>query len=154
MEMPDFSDTIEAEARACCQYYTGNKTYNGSSLNLDNPIYVDGNLTVHGSSFRGCGMMVATGDITISGSSAYLTSDTSVGFYSVNGDIKISGSSCRVHGLVYAPNGSVTFNGSSQAVYGRIVADKIKIDGSSAYIYPGTHDLDCLPSEEVIRLVE
>ncbi|NLF80503.1 MAG: hypothetical protein GX572_04840, partial [Clostridia bacterium] len=64
IEMPDFSDQIKEAAISGSTYYNGNKSFSGSSINVDTPIYVNGNLSVNGSSFSGQGMVVATGNIT------------------------------------------------------------------------------------------
>jgi Flp pilus assembly protein TadG len=151
--MPDFSEEIEALAISGGTYYTGNKSYNGSSLNVDTPIYVNGNLSINGSSFSGTGMIVATGNITFNGSNLKYSGTDAVCFYSVNGDITINGSSARLDGMLYAPNGDITMNGSSQTINGRVIANTVTFNGSSLTITAGANDLEALPSSTV-TLVE
>jgi Flp pilus assembly protein TadG len=85
--MPDFSETIRLQAENAGQIYSGNKTYNGSSMVVDQPIYVNGNVTVNGSKFKGKGCVLATGNITFNGSNLNESSSDTVCFYSKNGNI-------------------------------------------------------------------
>lgn len=153
IDMPDFSDLIKAQAEAAGTKYTGNITYNGSSLDLDHPIYVEGNVTINGSHFSGTGFILATGNITFNGSNLKSSSGASVCFYSQNGDITVNGSSAVLEGIVYAPNGTITMNGSNQTINGRVIGYEIDFNGSSTTIISGSNDLNCLPGSSV-RLVE
>ncbi len=152
IDMPDFSDIIQAEAEAAGQAYSGNKTYNGSNLNIDSPIYINGNLTVNGSNFTGKGVVLVSGDITFNGSNLS-SSGASVCFYSEDGDITINGSNIMLDGLVYAPSGTIKMNGSNQTVNGRVIGNKVTFNGSNYNITSGTGDLDSLPKSSV-KLVE
>ena len=145
IDMPDFSDAIRAEAQAAGQVYTGNKTYNGSSISVDSPIYVQGNLTINGSRFSGQGIIFATGSITFNGSNLRNSSGDTVCFYSQNGNITVNGSNAELDGIVYAPNGTINMNGSNQTIHGRVVGHSITFNGSNISILSGTDDLDCLP---------
>ena len=147
--MPDFSDTIKTQADAAGQTYNGDKTYNGSNISVDFPIYVNGNLTINGSHFSGKGTIVATGNITFTGSNLNNTSDDSVLFYSKNGNITINGSSSVLYGMLYAPNGTITMNGSAQTIYGRVIGNNITINGSGLDINSSDNDLNGLPSSGV-----
>jgi Flp pilus assembly protein TadG len=151
--MPDFSETIRLQAEAAGQAYTGNKTYNGSSMVIDQPIYVNGNLTVNGSHFVGQGCVLATGSITFNGSNLNASTTDAVCFYSKNGNITINGSSAEFDGILYAPNGSITMNGSDQTVHGRVIGNTVTINGSSLTIQSGTNELQSLPAGS-IRLVK
>lgn len=64
VDMPDFSDTIKKQAQEAGQLYTGNKIYNGSSIDVNQPIYVNGSSAV----FDGI-LYVPNGNITMNGSS-------------------------------------------------------------------------------------
>ncbi len=152
IDMPDFSDEIQAAAQAAGTAYVGNQTFNGSSISVDTPIYVAGNLVVNGSGFSGKGVVLVTGDITFNGSNLSQTG-SSVCFYSKNGDITINGSGIRLDGLVYAPNGDISMNGSNQTINGRVIGDKVLFNGSGISILSGSGDLDCLPASEV-KLIE
>lgn len=145
IDMPDFSDTIKTLATEAGQNYVGNKTYNGSNIDVNSPIYVTGNLTVNGSHFYGKGTIVATGTIDFNGSNLYNSGDDSVCFYSKSGNITINGSNAVLNGMVYAPNGTVTMNGSNQTVYGRVIGNKVTINGSNLNITSGDKDLKSLP---------
>ncbi len=151
IDMPDFSDLIQSEAEAAGQAYTGNKTYNGSNMNVDSPIYIKGNLTVNGSNFTGKGVVLVSGNITFNGSNLS-SSGSSVCFYSENGNITINGSNIELDGLVYAPKGTITMNGSNQTVNGRVIGDKVTFNGSNYNFVSGTGDLDSLP-QSVVKLV-
>jgi Flp pilus assembly protein TadG len=151
--MPDFSETIRLQAEAAGQVYTGNKTYNGSSMVVDQSIYVNGNVTVNGSHFVGKGCVLATGNITFNGSNLNASTTDAVCFYSKNGNIIVNGSSAVFDGILYAPNGSITMNGSSQTVNGRVIGKTVTINGSSLTIQSGTNELQSLPSGS-IRLVK
>ena len=151
--MPDFSDSILSEAELAGNVYTGNKTYNGSNIDVDSPIYVDGDITVNGSHFSGEGIIFATGDITFNGSNLKSSSDDAVCFYSKNGDITINGSNAKLDGVIYAPNGSITMNGSYQIINGRVIGKRLLFNGSNLQIISDDGDLDCLP-QMYVRLVE
>ncbi|MEZ4626794.1 MAG: hypothetical protein R2912_01355 [Eubacteriales bacterium] len=90
IDMPDLSATALAEAQANGTYYTGDKLYNNSSIDVDNSVYVDGRITVAGSTFTGVGMLVATGNIQLNGSCIEQSSTASVCIYSTNGNIQIN----------------------------------------------------------------
>lgn len=149
VEMPDFSETIRLRAEQSGNSYHGNKVYNSSYLNVDSPIYINGNVTINGSHFSGKGCILATGDITFNGSNLNQSSNDAVCFYSQNGDITINGSNAKIEGIIYAPNGTVTFNGSNQTINGRVIANKIRFNGSSVSIIGGTTELKSLPSHGV-----
>lgn len=152
VDMPDFSALIQTEAEAAGQAYSGNKTYSGSFMNVDHPIYVDGDLTVNGSHFNGNGVVLVSGDIVFNGSNLR-SSGSSVCFYSKNGDITINGSGSVLEGMVYAPNGKITMNGAKQTVYGRVIGYQVVFNGSQQTISATSDDLNSLP-QTIIRLVE
>jgi Flp pilus assembly protein TadG len=147
--MADFSAAIQTAAAAAGKLYSGDKTYNGSNLNVDTPIYVDGNVTINGSSFSGTGIILATGNITFNGSNLKCSSDDAVCFYSKNGNITINGSSALLDGMLYAPNGAINFNGSNQTVNGRVIGKTLAFNGSSIRIVSGSDDLNSLPGWSV-----
>jgi Flp pilus assembly protein TadG len=152
VEMPDFSDLVQSEAQAEGNVYTGNKTYNGSNIDVDSPIYVDGNVTINGSHFTGNGVILASGNITFNGSNLS-SSGSAVCFYSKNGNITINGAHAELEGIVYAPNGSITMNGSHQTVNGRVVGNRVVFNGSTYNISAGTDDLQSLPTSGA-KLIE
>ncbi len=149
VEMPDFSEIIRQQATASGQIYNGNKTFNGSYMDLDSSIYVNGDVTVNGSHFRGNGCIFATGNITFNGSNLNETSDDSVCFYTKNGNITVNGSNATFDGILYAPNGSITMNGSNQTVNGRVIGNTVTFNGSSLNVISGTNELTSLPSSGV-----
>lgn len=153
INMPDFSETLRLQAEAAGQVYIGNKTFNGSSIVVDQPIYVDGNVTVNGSHFVGKGCVLATGNITFNGSNLNASTDDAVCFYSKNGNITVNGSHAEFDGILYAPSGRITMNGSNQTVNGRVIANMITINGSGLTIQSGTGELESLPlgSVELIK---
>ncbi|MDR3552320.1 MAG: pilus assembly protein TadG-related protein [Clostridia bacterium] len=148
ISMPDFSDTIKAEAQQAGTYYNGDKTFNGSSMCVDEPIYVNGNLTVNGSNFTGKGCILATGNITFNGSNLTASSNA-VCFYSKTGSITVNGSGITLDGVLYAPaaspNGNILLNGSNQTINGRIVSNTVTINGSGLKVTSSSSDLACLP---------
>lgn len=149
IEMPDFSETIKLQAQQNGTYYSGNKTYNGSNMDVSSSIYVDGNVTVNGSHFSGKGSIVATGNITFNGSNLNQSSDDAVCFYSKNGNITINGSNAELDGILYAPKGSIIMNGSNQTVNGRVIGNTVTVNGSGLSIIGGSDDLKSLPSHGV-----
>lgn len=149
VSMPDFSETIRLQAENAGQMYSGNKTYNGSNMNVDEPIYVDGNLTVNGSHFKGKGCVLVTGNITFNGSNLNESTEDAVCFYSKNGDITINGSHAAFDGILYAPNGRITMNGSNQTVNGRVIGNTVTFNGSHLRIIGGTNELKSLPASGV-----
>lgn len=149
IEMPDFSETIRLQAEAAGQIYNGNKTFNGSSINVDAPIYVNGNVTINGSKFTGVGCIFATGSITFNGSSQNMTGSDAVCIYSESGNITVNGSAATIDGILYAPGGSITLNGSSQRINGRVIGKTVNINGSSISVVGGTSELNSLPSSSV-----
>lgn len=153
IDMPDLSATALAEAQTNGTFYTGNKLYNGSSIDVDNTVYVDGRLTVAGSTFKGVGMLVATGNIQLNGSCIEASSSASVCIYSTNGNIQINGSNIRIDGVLYAPNGSIQVNGSNIVINGRVIGKEVQLNGSSITVNATSGDTDFLPGE-IIRLVE
>ncbi|MDD2212706.1 MAG: pilus assembly protein [Clostridia bacterium] len=149
VEMPDFSETIKAQAEEAGQIYVGNRTFNGSNINVDAPIYVQGHVTVNGSRFTGKGCIFATGDITFNGSNLNNSSDDAVCFYSQKGDIIINGENIKLNGIVYAPRGSITMNGAHQTVHGRVIGKEVAFNGSNNRIISGTSELASLPAGSV-----
>lgn len=150
--MPDFSETIRQQAEAYGQIYNGNKTFNGSSIDVSAPIYVNGNVTINGSKFKGIGCIFATGSITFNGSSQNMSTSDAVCIYSQTGSITLNGSAATIDGILYAPNGSIIMNGSSQSVNGRIIANTVNLNGSNIRIIGGTNELNSLPSS-VVKLI-
>jgi Flp pilus assembly protein TadG len=147
--MPDLSETIRQQAEAAGQLYVGDKTFNGSSIDLSEPVYVEGNITINGSKFTGVGFLFATGNITFNGSSLKMSTGDSVCIYSKNGNIRLNGSGAVVDGILYAPGGGVTMNGSDQTVHGRIIANTVNVNGSGISITAAESDVTCLPSSYV-----
>jgi hypothetical protein len=147
--MPDFADMIKQQAEAVGQVYHGDKAFNGSSIDLTRPVYVDGNVTINGSKFNGTGFLLATGNITFNGSSIKMSSTDSVCVYSENGNIQVNGATVEMEGVLYAPKGMVQFNGSSITLRGRAIANTISINIASFTAIAGSHDLDCLPTSYV-----
>ena len=150
--MPDFSETIRLQAEAAGTIYNGNKTFNGSSIDVNEPIYVNGNVTINGSKFKGVGFIFATGSITFNGSSQNMSGGDSVCIYSKTGNITVNGSAAVIDGILYAPGGSITLNGSSQRVNGRVIGKTVNINGSSISVIGSDDDLECLPTT-VVKLV-
>lgn len=146
VDMPDFSDTIKQQAQEAGRYYNGDKVFNCSSLNADEPIYVNGNLTVNGSRFSGKGCILVTGSITFNGSNLNAATSDAVCFYSKSGNITVNGSSAVFDGILYAPEGNITMNGSNQTVNGRVIGNTVTINGSGLNIISGTNELKSLPS--------
>ena len=149
VSMPDFSETIRIQAQSAGQLYTGDKTYNGSNVNVSQSTYVNGNVTVNGSNFKGNGCVLATGNITFNGSNLDDTTGDAVCFYSKSGNITVNGSNAVLDGILYAPNGSITMNGSNQTVNGRVIGNTVTFNGSNLSILGGTKDLTSLPSSGV-----
>jgi Flp pilus assembly protein TadG len=152
VEMPDFSEALKLQAEQAGQAYTGSKTYCGSNISVDSPIYVDGNLTVNGSHFKGKGSVLVTGNITFNGSNLNQSSDDAVCFYSKRGNITVNGSNSTFDGILYAPGGSIIMNGSNQTVNGRVIGNTVTINGSNLSILGGSNELNSLPSHSV-RLI-
>ena len=152
ISMPDFSQALKLQAEQFGHSYIGNKSYNGSSININEPIYVNGNLSISGSHFSGKGCIIATGNISISGSNINQSLDDSVCIYSLNGDITMSGSSITLDGILYAPNGVIKLSGSNKTINGRVIAERIDISGSSLTIETSENDLESLP-KSTVRLV-
>ena len=152
ISMPSFYEPLKLQAEQAGNSYTGNKSYNGSSINISQPIYVNGDLSISGSHFTGKGCIIATGDISISGSNIRQSSSDSVCIYSINGDITMSGSSITLDGVLYAPNGAIKLSGSNKTINGRVIAKKVDISGSSLTIQTSENDLLSLPKSSV-RLV-
>lgn len=152
IEMPDFSESLRLQAQKAGTLYVGNKTFNGSSINVDSPIYVQGNVTINGSRFRGTGFILATGNITFNGSNLNQTTEDAVCFYSKNGNITVNGSGITLDGIVYAPSGSIILNGSSQTIHGRVIGNTVSINGSGLSIQSGENELKALKYS--IRLIE
>jgi Flp pilus assembly protein TadG len=152
VDMPDFSETIRLQAEAAGQVYSGNKIYNGSSIVVNQPIYVNGNVTINGCSFVGKGCILATGNIIFNGSNLDQSTSDAVCFYSKNGSITVNGSSIALDGILYAPKGSITMNGSNQTIHGRVIGNTVTINGSGLTIQSGTNELKSLPSS--IQLIK
>ena len=147
--MPDFSQTIMQQAQNAGQLYTGDKTYNGSVINVNQSIYVNGNISITGSSFKGTGCVLATGNITLSGSNLTQSTSDAVCFYSKTGNISVSGSNATLDGILYAPNGCVTIGGSNAIINGRVVSNTFLLSGSNLTIQSGTNELQSLPAGSV-----
>ncbi len=152
IEMPDFSEEIRRQAEAAGQLFNGNKTYNGSSIDVSAPIYVNGNVTINGSKFHGVGCIFATGSITFNGSSQKVSTGDAICIYSKTGSITVNGSAATIDGILYAPNGSVNMNGSSQQVNGRVIGNTVNLNGSAIRVISSEEDLRSIPITYV-RLV-
>lgn len=147
VEMPDFSEAIKAQAENAGTSYSSTKTYTGSYINVDRPIYVNGDIYVNGSHFRGNGCILATGNIVFNGSNLYDSTDDAVCFYSQNGNIIINGSNAELSGIVYAPNGSIIMNGSNQTVKGRVIGKNLTFNGSGLTVAGSPGDLRSIPGK-------
>ncbi|MDP4183362.1 MAG: pilus assembly protein TadG-related protein [Bacillota bacterium] len=147
VDMPDFSETIRLQAEKAGTLFDSSKTYNGSNINVDEPIYVNGNINVDGSHFKGKGCILATGDITINGSNLYDSQEDSVCFYSKNGRIIVNGSNIELNGIVYAPNGSIILNGSNQTIMGRVIGKTLVFNGSNLTVDGADVNLGGIPSK-------
>jgi len=165
IEMPDFSQSLIAQARASSNNgsytitednrswlvgNTGRRCYllNGDNIVIDQPIFVDGDLLISASSFTGNGFIIATGSIYFCTGSVR-TTGSSVGFYSVNGDIMFSTSyyisdANAAEGLLYAPNGAIKMGIGNFYFKGRLIANEIFISGTLT-VESSTTDLQCLP---------
>lgn len=153
ISMPDFSAEVKATADAAGTTITGNKTFWGTNLSVDKPIYVIGKVEVAGSTFTGNGTICATGDINMSGSMLEANSNTAVCLYSTTGNISLSTSGLTINGTLYAPNGKIGIYASNITIYGRVIAKEILITGSNVNIISGSGDLGFL-SGGAISLVE
>lgn len=151
--MPDFSAEVKAAADAAGTTITGNKTFWGTNLSVNSPIYVQGNVEVAGSTFTGKGTICATGDINMSGSMLEANSSTAVCLYSTAGNISLSTSGLTINGTLYAPNGKIGIYASNIIIYGRVIAKEILITGSNVQIISSSSDLGFL-SGGTISLVE
>ncbi len=147
VEMPDFSEQIKSQAEKTGTSYPSSKTYSGSYINVDQPIYVNGDLTVNGSHFRGKGCVLVTGNIVFNGSNLYDSTGDAVCFYSQNGNITINGSNAELNGIVYAPNGTITMNGSNQTIYGRVIGKNLTFNGSGLTVEGNPLDLKSIPGK-------
>jgi hypothetical protein len=147
--MPDFSAEVKALSDAAGTSSKGNKTFWGTNLSVDSPIYVDGKVEVAGSTFTGQGTICATGDINMSGSMLKATSDTAVCLYSTKGNISLSTSGLTINGTLYAPNGKIGIYASNITIYGRVIAKEIIITGSNVNIIAGSSDLNFLPAGSI-----
>ncbi|NTV90965.1 MAG: hypothetical protein HGA22_11510 [Clostridiales bacterium] len=150
--MPDFSAELIAMAQASGECYTGDKTYSGANITVDEPIYINGNLTVNGSNFKGSGCVLVSGNITFNGNNLNSSSTDAICFYSQNGNITINGSSINIDGILYAPKGKVTLNSSGQTIHGRVIADTVGLNGSNLTIAGSAKDLKSLP-KKFVKLV-
>ena len=152
VEMPDFSDLVRQEAETAGDVYHGSQTFNGCSINVDSPIYIDGNLTINGDAFSGSGVVLVKGDITFNGSNVS-SSGNSICFYSETGNIYIHGDGAVLDGMLYAPNGSITLNGSRQVINGRVIGNQVFFTGDYYSISGGGGNIIGMPKGGV-KLVE
>lgn len=148
--MPDLSSTIQAQAAAAGQAYTGDKTYSANNFTINGPTYVNGNVTISGSNFSGTGCILATGNITITGSNLTDSSSDAICFYSQNGNVTFSGSNINLQNIiVYAPNstnGNITFSGANATILGRVIGNTVTTSGCNLSITGGTKEFNSLPS--------
>lgn len=154
IDMPDFSDIIKNQAQQAGNYYTGNKTYNGTTFNAESAIFVDGNIQINSSSFTGNGIVVATGNININTSNLKNLSDSNVCFYSTNGNISFNASSIELSGVLYAPNGKIAMNCSYLTVFGRIIGKEVTSYASTIKVTTSEKDLEIIPSTSyIVKLI-
>lgn len=151
--MPDFASVVEAMARTAGTYYSGDRTFNATSLNLDQPIYVNGKVIINGSNFTGQGCIVASGEIVINGSTTDVSAGDGICLYSRTSRITINGENAKVDGILYAPNGTITLNGGNQRIAGRVVGKEVVLNGGGISVCAGSSAiLDCLPLELGVKL--
>lgn len=142
IEMPDFTSavpTIKEQAIAAGQYYSGNFSIaNASSLNLNQPVYVEGDANLTGISFSGEGSIYVKGKIRITGSATSYASNSNICMYSgykssskADAAIDFSGSAHDFKGILYAPNGSILVTGSNYTFNGSVVGRVVDISGSN-----------------------
>ena len=140
--MPDYSSvlpTIKAQAIAAGQYYAGNfSSANASSINLNQPVYIEGSADLSGISFSGEGSIYAKGKIKITGTGGSYATESKLCIYSgytstIKSDaaIDFSGSAHDFKGILYAPNGSILVTGSNYTFNGSIVGRVVDISGSN-----------------------
>ncbi len=156
VDMPDYSSQIAAQAAAANQVFYGNKTYNGSLINVHGSIHVNGAVTLNGNSISGTGAILASGssgDIYINGNVINAESGSQVALYSELGDIHVNGNRITIDGILYAPNGDIHINGTDLTVNGRIIAKTVHINGSNFRANGSNVAVTSLPSGGV-KLVQ
>jgi len=117
----DFKDELLAQVMAAPLQYTGNQTFGGNGLDLNQSVYVQGNVTITGNKLTGKGFIYATGDINISGNKTQIGSaDNPVFIYSEK-NITISGNTPNMYCIIYAPNGIIDVQKNNWDLHGRLI---------------------------------
>jgi Flp pilus assembly protein TadG len=162
--LPDFTSfipTIKEQAIAAGQYYSGSfSSANASSLNLNQPVYVEGDANLSGISFSGTGCIYAGGKITITGTGTSYAANSSICIYSgytssykADAAIDFAGSNKNFKGILYAPNGSILVTGSNYTFNGSVVGKVVDVSGSSK-TFQAADVSDSFPYPGAVQLIE
>ncbi|MCR4442487.1 MAG: pilus assembly protein TadG-related protein [Peptococcaceae bacterium] len=129
VEMPDYSDEIQAQAQAAGQVFDTTVQFNGNNINVDHSIYVNGDVHINGNTIDGTGAILAAGDIHINGNCVSASVQDQVCIYS-QGNISINGNNITIEGVLYAPGGSIQFNGNYITIKGKVIGNTVSFNGN------------------------
>lgn len=152
IELPDYTAEVQQQAETVGTVYNSGVHFNGNSIDVNNPIYVNGDVHMNGNHITGNGAILAEGDIHINGNCLKNTTSDAVCLYSTD-DIHINGNDIEVCGILYAPSGTIFINGNNIQITGKVVANEISINGNTFTITDDDSALESLPGGGS-RLVE
>lgn len=152
ISLPDYSSEVKSQIEAVGAMYASDVSFTGSSINVENSIYVDGEVHLGGNNITGCGSILSEGDMHINGNMINTSTDDAVCLYS-NGDIHINGTGIVISGLLYAPHGKIYIDGNDVTITGKVVANEIVFAGNTVNITDNDSAVKVLPGAGS-RLVE
>lgn len=152
IELPDYTAEVQQQAETVGTVYNAGVHFNGNSIDVNNPIYVNGDVHMNGNHITGNGAILADGDIHINGNCLKNTTSDAVCLYST-GDIHINGNDIEVCGILYAPNGTIFINGNNIEITGKVIGNEVSFSGNTISIIDDDSALKALPGGGS-RLVE
>lgn len=147
----DFKEALLEQVTSAPKKYTGNQTFDGNKLDLNQSIYVEGDVTISGNNITGSGFIYATGNITITGNKVKIgTADEPVFIFSEK-NITIKGNNPVMYCIIYAPNGEIDVQKNNWILFGRLIAMSFTEDclKNNFSITAGTEDFSGIPLDGV-----
>lgn len=117
----DFKEALQAQVELAPIQFTGTKTFNNNSQNLDQSIYVDGKVIWTGNNLVGKGFLYATGDIEITGNNTQIGTAAEPVFIYSEKNITISGNNAEMFCIIFAPNGKIDVQKNNWVLHGSLI---------------------------------
>lgn len=153
----EFKQALLDQVTSAPQKYTGNQTFGGNGLDLNQSVYVQGNVTIKGNNLTGKGFIYATGDIKIDGNNTQIGTAAEPVFIYSEKDVIIAGNNNVMYCVIYAPNGTIDVQKNNWELHGRMIGKSFSEQclKNNFEIIVGSDDFSGVPlGSKRIRLIE